>query len=231
MITRVIRFKQVVSTQDTARRFVDRREEMAIVAQRQIHGRGRQGRQWFSPPGGLYLSIILFPQKRKTSIPLLASLSIVRVLEEYGFTALSILWPNDVLLKEKKVCGVICEEHKTAVVCGIGLNINSDRMPKNLDRATSLRIVSGHDFDVDEVLEQVIATFNPLYSELQNEGLQIKQVLNYCAGLGESVELNTAQGVVRGTVHDIDEDWALILRDESGMLKKYYYGDVRRLVW
>ena len=56
-------------------------------------------------------------------------------------------------------------------------------------------------------------------------------MLNYISGLGESVEVVTTKGVVQGTVYDIDDDWALLLRDESGIIKKYYYGDVRRLQW
>lgn len=231
MIKKVIHYKEVGSTQDTAKRFVSQGEEAAIVAQRQKRGRGRQGRPWLSPPGGLYLSLILFPHMHMTSIPLLASLVIVKLLEEYGFVKLSILWPNDVFLEGKKVCGIICEQYKKAVICGIGLNINNEKVPKSLDQATSLNLVSGHRYDLDEILNSLIRIFNQLYGELQSEGIEIKEVLNYCAGLGETVELVTAKGIVRGIVHDIDEDWALILRDETGMLKKYYYGDVRRLVW
>lgn len=231
MIEKVLRFNKVVSTQDSAKEYVDKGQAMAITALSQEKGRGRQGRTWYSPEGGLYVSLLLFPQERVTSIPLLASLSVIRTLEDYGFARLTIHWPNDVLLNNKKVCGVVCERYRGAVICGVGLNVNTDKFGSRLAGATSLRIASGKDFGIDEILEVFLKKFNELYDELQSKGLKVKEVLNYISGLGESVEILTAQGVVRGTVSDIDDDWALLLRDESGIIKKFYYGDVRRLEW
>jgi len=231
MIKKIIRFKDVSSTQDTAKRFLKSNEEVAITSLRQTHGKGRQGKSWFSPFGGLYLSLLLFPRARVTSIPLLASLTVVKVLENYDFSKLTIRWPNDVLLNHRKICGIICEQCEKAVICGIGLNVNIDKFTTKLDSATSLKIESGHDFDINEVLNQVIGTFNPLYNELQNEGLRIKEVLHYIGGIGESVELITAQTRIKGTVYDIDDDWALLLRDDSGMIRKYYCGEVKQMRW
>ncbi|MGB3479739.1 MAG: biotin--[acetyl-CoA-carboxylase] ligase [bacterium] len=231
MIKQIIRFKKVISTQDTAKRFVDQKNELAISSLRQNRGRGRHGRTWFSPSGGLYVSLLLFPEVRVNSIPLLASLAVIRVLEDYGFSHLLIQWPNDVLLNRKKVSGIICERCKNAVICGIGVNINNNRFSRELEKATSLRIIAGKTFDVDEILNHLVGKFNPLYKELQSEGIKVKEVLNYIDGIGESVEVITSRAVVKGTVYDIDDDWALMLRDESGMIKKFYYGDVRRLRW
>jgi BirA family biotin operon repressor/biotin-[acetyl-CoA-carboxylase] ligase len=231
MIEKVLRFNKVVSTQDSAKEYVDNGQAMAITALSQEKGRGRQGRTWYSPEGGLYVSLLLFPQERVTSIPLLASLSVIRTLEDYGFSRLTIHWPNDVLLNNKKVCGVVCERYRGAVICGVGLNVNLDKFGPRLAGATSLRIASGKDFGIDEILAVFLKKFNELYDELQSKGLKVKEVLNYISGLGESVEVLTAQGVVRGTVSDIDDDWALLLRDESGIIKKFYYGDIRRLEW
>ena len=231
MIKKIIRFKEVSSTQDTARRFFHKKEEVAVSSLRQKKGRGRQGRSWSSPAGGIYLSLLLFPERRFTSIPLLAAFTIVKVLEDYGFSKISILWPNDVLLNNKKVCGIICEQFKTSLICGIGLNVNIDKFPAGLEHATSLMIEAGREFDLDELLNHIIGRFNPLYQELQDKGIKIKEVLNYLAGLGESVELVTKKGVNKGTVYDIDDDWSLLLRDSSGMIRRFYYGDVRRLLW
>ncbi len=231
MIKKIIKFEDVSSTQDTAKRFVHRKEELAIVAFSQKRGRGRQRRVWYSPIGGIYLSLVLFPQVRLTSIPFLAALTIIKVLEDFGFSRLSILWPNDVLLNKRKVCGIICEQYKKAVICGIGLNVNVQEFSHGLDSATSLKIETGENQDIDAILNQIIRRFNVLYEELQKEGLKVKEVLNYLAGLGEVVEIHTARGVIRGMVHDIDDDWGLLLRDPSGVIRKFYYGDVRRLIW
>ena len=231
MIDKVIRFRKVASTQDTAKRFAHKGDELAVTALSQNRGRGRQGRSWYSPRGGLYVSLLLFPKKNQTSIPLLASLSVIRALEEFGFSRLAIHWPNDVLLNKRKVCGVVCERYSGTVICGIGLNVNIERFGQRIVNATSMSVESGKDFVLDEVLDCFLEKFNMLYDELQDKGLKIKEVLNYISGLGEAVEVVTKKEVIRGTVYDIDDDWALLLRDESGLIRKYYYGDVRRLQW
>jgi BirA family biotin operon repressor/biotin-[acetyl-CoA-carboxylase] ligase len=125
----------------------------------------------------------------------------------------------------------VCERYRDAVICGIGLNINIERFNRRLTNATSLKLQSGKDFSIEEILESLISRFNDLYNELQMRGLKIKEVLNYISGLGEPVEVVTAKGIIKGTVYNIDDDWALLLRDESGIIKKFYYGDVRRLSW
>lgn len=231
MIKKIFQFKEVLSTQDTAKRFICNNEEVAILSLSQKRGRGRHGRSWFSPLGGLYISLVLFPRIKLTSIPFLASLTIIKVLEDYDFSKLSILWPNDVLLNNQKVCGVICEQVKNAIICGIGLNVNIEYFRQDLGNATSLKIESGQEFDIDDIYKRIIGKFNPLYNELQSRGLKIKEVMNYLTGIGEVVEITTTNGVVKGTVYDIDDDWALLLRDHSGMIKKFYHGDVRRLLW
>lgn len=231
MIKQIIRFKTVVSTQDTAKRFVSRNKELAISSLHQKKGRGRQGRTWYSPAGGLYVSLLLFPRTQLSSIPMLASLTVVKVLEDYGFSRISIHWPNDVLLNQKKVSGIICEQFKNAIICGIGLNVNNDDFSPRLENATSLKIDAGKTFDIDEILSHFIGKFNPLYNELQSLGIKVKEVLNYIDGIGEPVEVVTSKGVIRGSVYDIDDDWALLLRDETGMIRKFYYGDVRKLRW
>lgn len=231
MIKKIIRFKAVASTQDTARRFVHEKEEVAIASYRQTRGRGRLGRTWYSPAGGMYVSFLLFPETRISSIPLLASLTIVRVLEQHGLSEIGILWPNDVLLRGQKACGIICEQNKNAIVCGIGLNVNISHFAPGVTNATSLQIESGKEYDIDELIESVVSTFNPLYDELQKKGLKVKEVLNYIKGIGESVEIVTSKDRVQGTVFDIDEDWALLLRDDAGIIRKFYYGDVRKLRW
>lgn len=231
MIKKIIRFKEVSSTQDTAKRFVHKHEELAVASLFQKRGRGRHGRVWFSPLGGLYVSLLLFPEKRLTSIPLLVSLSIIRTLEDFSFSKLTVLWPNDVLLNDKKVCGIICEQFKKAVICGIGLNVNVEKFSQNVENATSLKLETGRNFEIDTVLKKIVGKFNPLYRELQHEGLKIKEVLSYISGIGESAQVITSQETITGTVYDIDDDWALLLRNHSGIIRKFYYGDVKRLVW
>ena len=231
MIEKIIKFKEISSTQDTAKRFAGQHEELAVSSLCQKRGRGRQGKTWFSPLGGLYLSLLLFPETHLTSIPFLASLSVIKALADFGFSKLLIHWPNDVLLNKKKVSGVICEQYKDAIICGIGINVNIEKFTKKAENATSMKLESGNNFDLDEVLARVIDRFNPGYEELQHKGLKVKEVLNYISGIGEAIEIMTPSETIKGTICDIDDDWALLLRDEHGMIRKFHYGDVRRLVW
>jgi BirA family biotin operon repressor/biotin-[acetyl-CoA-carboxylase] ligase len=226
MIQEVVRFKDVSSTQDTAKRFIHRHQEMAIVAQHQRRGRGRHGREWSSPTGGLYLSLILFPKNRMTLIPFLASLSVVRLLEHYTLSSIAIHWPNDVLLNDKKICGVICEQNKDSVICGVGLNVNS-----NLGNATTMTRETGEIYDLDDVLACFIRIFNPLYEELLERGLRVEEALNYITGIGEVVEVVTKNATFTATVCDVNSDWSLLVRDERGVNRTLYYQEVRRLVW
>jgi BirA family biotin operon repressor/biotin-[acetyl-CoA-carboxylase] ligase len=231
MIQEVVRFKDVSSTQDTAKRFIHRHQEMAIVAQHQRRGRGRHGREWSSPTGGLYLSLILFPKNRMTLIPFLASLSVVRLLEHYTLSSIAIHWPNDVLLNDKKICGVICEQNKDSVICGVGLNVNSVDLPSNLGNATTMTRETGEIYDLDDVLACFIRIFNPLYEELLERGLRVEEALNYITGIGEVVEVVTKNATFTATVCDVNSDWSLLVRDERGVNRTLYYQEVRRLVW
>jgi BirA family biotin operon repressor/biotin-[acetyl-CoA-carboxylase] ligase len=231
MIEEIVRFNNVSSTQDTAKKFVHRHQEMAIVAQQQRRGRGRHGRYWASPSGGLYVSLILFPTTRVTLIPFLASLTIVRLLEYYSFNTITIHWPNDVLLHKNKVCGIICEQCKGSVICGIGLNVNTSSFPDHLKNVTSMTLESGETYDLDNVLEQFIRLFNPLYEELLDHGLKVSEALNYITGLGEAVSVVTRSGTFAATICDINDDWSLLVRDDQGVNKTLYYGEVRRLLW
>jgi BirA family biotin operon repressor/biotin-[acetyl-CoA-carboxylase] ligase len=231
MIADIVRFKDVSSTQDTAKKFIHRRKEMAIVAQHQRRGRGRHGRHWSSPEGGLYVSLVLFPGDRRPLIPFLASLTVVRLLEQYSLSGITIHWPNDVLLNHKKVCGVICEQYRGGIICGVGLNVNSVDFPSTLNNVTSMTMETGDTFDLDHILTDFIHIFNPLYQELLEHGLKVAEALNYITGIGEAVEVVTKDSSFTATICDINDDWSLLVRDDNGISRTLYYGDVRRLVW
>lgn len=231
MFSKILTFDRVTSTQDVARRLIGRGEELAVAAQAQTRGRGRQKHRWFSPRGGLYVSFLTFPRRNLGSLPLAAARSAIRVLEHFGFTRLSIHWPNDILLDGRKVCGTLCEQVQGSVICGIGLNVNIRRFPRAAPDSTSLSLAAGREFDVDQVLRALVTAFSLDYRDLQNGGLDIRELRPYLSGLGEPVEVRTRGGAVAGTVFDIDNDWALLLADSSGRIRRYLCGDVRRLKW
>ncbi|HEY6102508.1 MAG TPA: biotin--[acetyl-CoA-carboxylase] ligase [bacterium] len=118
----------VTSTNDVAQELASggAGEGTAVVALEQSRGRGRLGRRWESPPGGLYLSIVLrpsFPMARWPLIGLACSLGAAAAAEVHGGAPVRVKWPNDLLLDGKKLGGVLVETTGDAAVCGIGLNV------------------------------------------------------------------------------------------------------------
>lgn len=230
MVRKLLKFKQVTSTQDVLKRFIKNKKEIAVFAYTQTRGRGRQKRYWYSPSGGIYLSILMFPAKQINTIPLIAALSVIESLKEFNFTNLSIHWPNDVLLNNKKICGILCEKFDDAVICGIGLNVNVKKIPTKLPNATSLFIETGKIYNLDEILNRILQNFWMFYDNLQADKFKPTDIYHYVSGLGEPIEVKlSSKETIKGIIHNIDEDWTLLVRTEDGLIKKIYYGDVIRL--
>ncbi len=151
-------------------------EGSVVVADSQNGGRGRMGRIWVSPPGvNLYFSLILRPEVPSIRVPqltLLVAVAIHRALCVLSPALLPMIkWPNDLLVKGKKLCGVLCEmqsepEMTHFVVVGIGINVNQTKMPPEIEeRATSLFLESGQFFSRPELLAFVLNHLEPLYNE------------------------------------------------------------------
>ena len=132
-------FKSVSSTMDVARRVMieDAAPEGTLIwAATQKRGRGRLGRVWASPQGGIYCSIILRPSRCPLEIPqlaLVAGLSSAKAIHEATGLFPSIRWPNDILLHQRKVCGILVEAVSGAAIVGIGINVTThpEDLPEN----------------------------------------------------------------------------------------------------
>ncbi|MGQ9664912.1 MAG: biotin--[acetyl-CoA-carboxylase] ligase [bacterium] len=230
MMRDLLKFKKVTSTQDVLKRFVKNKKELAAFAYAQTQGRGRHNREWFSPSGGIYLSILMFPPKHINSIPLIAALAVIECLKDLDFKDLSIHWPNDVMLNNKKICGILCEKIDNAVICGIGLNVNIKKFPARLSNATSLFAETGKVYELDKILNGLLEIFWELYDKLQADEFKFTEIYHYVSGLGESIAVKlSSRETIKGIIHNIDEDWGLLLRTEDGFIRKIYYGDVIRL--
>lgn len=178
---RISRFDRIDSTNAEAirRARAGEAEGLVIVADGQTEGRGREGRRWESPPGkNLYVSFLLRPAvspKRAVDITILAANAVHDVLSDLiPSLPLSIKPPNDILLNGKKVAGILCEmgsqgERIEWVVCGIGINVNSDLSDFSgmVQRtATSLKIAFGREFEREELLKQLIEMFGKRYAKI-----------------------------------------------------------------
>ncbi len=205
-------------------------EGSVFVADSQSGGRGRMGRLWVSPPGvNLYFSLILRPEVPSIRVPQLTLL--VAVAIHQALLALSselvpmIKWPNDILVNEKKLCGVLCEmqsepEVTHFVVVGIGINVNQAEMPPELRQsATSLFLERGQFFSRPELLASVLNHFEPLYDEwlLQDDlGFILPYLEKYSLLHSRKVSIDQRNRNLSGTVTGIARGGELKLECEDG---------------
>jgi BirA family transcriptional regulator, biotin operon repressor / biotin---[acetyl-CoA-carboxylase] ligase len=188
-------------------------EGSLIVTDHQTRGRGRLDRGWFDPPGScLLFSLILRPRLGAPDRPLIslaAGVALCRTLGDLGLSA-RLKWPNDVQIGPAKVAGILSEGRGSAVILGVGLNVNVEGFPGDLGGlATSLAIEAGRSFDRLEILESFLKAFKPVYSSLP-DGLP-DAYRPWCQTLGRWVSVEVPGRTVRGRALDVDRWGGLIL--------------------
>jgi BirA family biotin operon repressor/biotin-[acetyl-CoA-carboxylase] ligase len=217
-------------------------EEGAVVlADAQRAGRGRLGKSWVSPPGvNLHLSVLLKPQINVSDIrflTLIGSIAIAEVLDAYGAKA-QVKWPNDVLVADKKIAGVLAEirlrdgqlEH---VILGMGVNLNIDR--PTMDRlfgeaavgATSLYEAIGKQIDRNVFAAQLLGRLEHYYFAFLEKGKAV--VLDQWRAhsfLGRRVSVKEEDMHVEGVALDIDDEGCLVVALDDGMSVRVREGEV-----
>ena len=207
---------------------------LVILADCQTAGRGRRGRTWHSPPqGNIYTSVIVVPRPGTNGIgpwlswiPLFAALAVADSLTTQTTLAVSVKWPNDLLINEKKIGGILCEQTTTpdrtmAVVIGIGLNINAalDNFPEDLrSGATTIAAEGGRPFDRVPILADLFLRLEQRMDRLFLDGPagMVQEFTQRCATLGRTVRVTLEeQGIVQGVAESIGPDGCLRLRVTS----------------
>ncbi|MDR1579645.1 MAG: biotin--[acetyl-CoA-carboxylase] ligase [Synergistaceae bacterium] len=219
-----------------------------FVTDFQSAGRGRRDRVWIARPGlDLTFSVILRPEIEPRLAPLLnlaAALSVCRAVGDF-FTeprAVSIKWPNDVLARGKKICGIICEtaggvEKPGWAVLGIGLNVNgtaADMPPDAPDKpeAASMFMECGRLFHLPELLGRVLTCLDEYTRLIGSEGDRARLLSLYgenCSTLGSGVKVITDEGEFFGTASGIEDDGAITVTDSEGHAATFRAADVVHL--
>lgn len=212
-------------------------EGTVIVAEEQTAGRGRLGRPWVSPRGGVWLSVIFRPRFGLAQAPLLgfaAAVATARAIRATTGALARLKWPNDVLVNGRKVAGILVDAGPAGewLVVGIGINANvsQEALPQDPDRpATSLAHELGEPVDRGVLARTLLRELDRLYLDLQ-EGRVLPVLRRWremADTLGRPVRVQTATGVLEGVADDVAEDGALLLRLADGTLRRVVAGDVR----
>jgi BirA family transcriptional regulator, biotin operon repressor / biotin---[acetyl-CoA-carboxylase] ligase len=197
-------------------------EGTTVVARSQTSGEGRLGRSWASPPGGLYMSYVLRPQKlpRPELVSLVSATAVVRGVQLSTGLHSEIRWPNDIMVNGKKLAGVIAEaaaykgEVAQAIV-GVGLNCNSS-VPATYtsgNMATSLAEELGRHIEVSELKLSILDSFSELYRRWQVGQDMVPLWKEHVATLGKrvSIKLKTDETPFSGEAAGVDSEGNLLV--------------------
>ena len=233
-------FQQIPSTMDVAHQLAMQGapEGTCVWTEQQTSGRGRAGRAWSSPPGGIYLSLILRPRRPLHEVPqlaLIAGLSLAQAVRALTGLSPSIRWPNDLLLYDEKLAGILTEaketlQHGVYVIAGIGMNLATpaSKLPEG---ATSLVEWIERAPDRFAFTRELFGLLHDAYHRWNDEGFApIRASLLPWIGLfGRFVHLTTPAETVYGEAVDVDEAGRLVIRLESGLARAFDAGEVSLL--
>ncbi|MBE5942973.1 MAG: biotin--[acetyl-CoA-carboxylase] ligase [Lachnospiraceae bacterium] len=208
-----------------------------VVAKRQTLGRGRLGRQWCSPEGNAYFSLMLNPDVHTeyvSRITLVAALALEKSLSKIADLPIRIKWPNDIVVSGRKLCGIlteakVCSDGLEYVIVGVGINANQKEFDASIrDMATSLLNELGREVDIPQLIAEFLNEFEVCYNQfLQTQDLSLllddynRSLVHYnqpVRVIGEDEMIGISKG--------ISESGALLLQTEDGRLEYIIAGEL-----
>ena len=239
---RVVYRRQVGSTNEVAKELAVQGapEGTVVLAEEQLAGRGRLGRDWSSPPGvGVWTTLLLRPSLPPLAcapITLVTAVAVADAIEHATGLKVGIKWPNDLLLGGRKVCGVLTElaaemERLSYLVVGIGLNVNQTSVELGPDlerRATSLRLESGAPVHRVSLLAQLLVDFDRAYASFLRGGFPPlrEHWRKRSITLGSQVRALGPAGIVEGVAVDVDVEGGLVVETAGGSRQIVRSGEV-----
>jgi BirA family biotin operon repressor/biotin-[acetyl-CoA-carboxylase] ligase len=199
-----------------------------LVAEAQSAGRGRMGRPWVSPPrGGLTFSVLLrpaaVPTARRGWVPLLAGVAVAAALRAEAAVDARLKWPNDVIVNDAKLAGILAEQAGDAIVVGAGINVSATRDELPAAQATSLELAGAALTDRGQLLVSVLAELERWYiawSQAAGDaaGCDLRrQYQLLCATIGSHVQVQLPGGqVMTGTASEVDDAGRLVIQSPAG---------------
>ncbi len=197
---------------------------LAVITRRQSGGRGRVGRSFSSPEGGVYLSVLFRFSAPPTAFTAGAAVAVRRAIKRVCGISADIKWVNDLLIEGKKVCGILTETQGDAVVVGVGVNVRE--RPEALPNAACLADF-GVDCPVEMLAAAIIAELDALAADYPAcVGAYRTEYAAACLSLGREVLIVHGESRTLAYAEGIDEDFALLVRRPDGTRESVFYGEV-----
>ena len=237
-------FDSIDSTQNQAMKMANdlKNNGAIIIAEKQTGGKGRSGRKWISPKGGIWLSVILHPKfdiSITTLFPIASSLALSYAIEKICKINPELKWPNDLTIKGKKVAGMLVDASFESnrienLVLGVGINFKIDvkKIEKILKKTPNYYGVASLNKDGDAIalVQCFLLELEKMY-ELLNTKQTTKIIAEWTkrsSTIGKEVEIDTVNGKIKGKASKIDEDGGLLVKDK-GKITKIIAGDIVHL--
>lgn len=238
----IIHFDSIDSTNIKAKELASTGESngTTVISEEQTSGRGRFGRNWHSPKyKGIWMSIILTPDidpLNASNITLIAAAAVFKALKSLGIQT-QIKWPNDIILNNKKLCGILTEMNSELnkinyIIIGIGVNVNTsvkDFLSEINSKATSLKVETGQNFSRQKLTSEILNFFEILYEEYIDKNC-LDSTIQICKEnsilIGKEIQLHIKGELIDAKVIDISEDGLLIVKYKNGRTQKIISGEV-----
>ena len=235
---KIFHFKIIDSTNQYIKKLVkDNIEEgTVVIADIQTRGRGRKNRKWSSPEGGLWFSILVYPNispQHGMLITMASSIAVAQGINDITALIPEIKWPNDLLINGKKVCGILTElefkrKQMIYAIVGIGINVNNPLDEDLRDIATTLKQEVGNRVSKSELLKSILEKYDKNYNKVISQDYNFirDSWLSYSKIIGKRIQVKDNKIVETGFVSDIDDNGFLILNTNHGKVR-IMSGDVK----
>jgi BirA family transcriptional regulator, biotin operon repressor / biotin---[acetyl-CoA-carboxylase] ligase len=201
---------------------------LVAVADLQTAGRGRFDRRWEAPPGSsLLVSVLLRSAPQPGRVVMAAGLALAGAVDEVAGVAVGLKWPNDLVVGDRKLAGILAERQGAALVVGAGCNVNWDSFPAELAAtATACNLEAGRSVDGDALLDAYLST---LGRTLDAGDVVVDAYRDRLATLGRRVRIEVRGGTFEGEATAVGDDGALVVRDDAGTVRTVTAADVIHL--
>lgn len=221
MIFKIEKYKELVSTNDTAKEKAvsGAPEGTVITAEHQSGGKGRAGHTFYSPTGGIYMSVILRPRfSDYTLITPAAAVAVCKTTEKLGFDC-KIKWVNDLYLNDKKICGILTESNISYGWAVLGIGLNTNKLDENAPEIAGW--MYDEQADNDKIVDLLLNKIDNVYSKLPDKSfIEYYREKNYL--IGKELLIDGEEYFYK----QINDDFSLVVNDKYENEKRFICGDV-----